>query len=702
MSFWDFLAGTAAYFGGVGIRDGKHRGKFRAARRSTELKIAARNKSRAAKKAADATRAAGIGGKPKIKAPTVSASAAAAVKKMTDEATTPAEKRLSAAAAIAVKAGTTGGVTPQLARAAATEVVKAAQTQVVAPAVVQVAAQVIMQEAQKPPTPAAPPPPVLVVNAAKAVLAAAPPPPPPPSTSTTGPILRARLSSLAGILFDGLGDVAPPPPAPADELAYTDEQQTDPTLADVGYTPPAEVWVTTEPVQLYWNPIGTTKEQVKTGDRAGTILYNGGRQPYALEPITYPDGSPVVGHVWLPAINVAELNPTVYRNFLRKVGIGETRMRPDAPTDEIVDVYNETQMPPGYQYYGVNTTGYNGERSTFPASGGPEAKVAKYESGWVWADAKNYEWRQWDMLSSFDWRERNPTQQAYPWLYDNFGPPFLGWAKQPADLWRSDGKALSDGGALFLPGAPWPFACVEFIDSLLTGAHGLPQVIDDAGVFHEREFLDWCAAHAPWDRLLNVWRQGGAILFATVYDNKPARVISAPAPAPVDSATVPTEAAPGTVPGEEVPIDPTTGLPVDASGGMTVVGADGQVQSWEPFDPYGLPSAPTGPQMVAPPPAASTPWQLSPGLANTAPAPAPLYAPSLMPGPSSSSGQQWYGPQSGDYDEEALSLLEQEDDSADLDFDPSFDEEGGNLFADDEEGAEENAELVDLLEQVNR
>jgi hypothetical protein len=437
---------------------------------------------------------------------------------------------------------------------------------------------------------AAPSKPVSTV--ARGVVASSPaakrPPPaakkPAPKKPTPSVRRAGFLGALIGACLDGLGDTTTDPTNPSDPT------NTDPATADQTYTPNAKVWISTDQVQMYWGQPqepGQTQQQLNTDPRWGghkralgpqdqnfdanqNPWYYGVQGLASLTPATYPDGTPIVGRIWLPKVNLIDADPRVYREWWRHALISLYGLaHPDARSDrdDMPYIQGDGSGPyEGYVYYGSNGTGFNGERGAFPASGGPQSLQGHFA---YWDDSihDKRDWDQWSMRCSFDWSVLNPTQAAYPWLFDAICPDrILGWVEQPADLWRSDGQSFSVGGSLLLAGAvaaPWFFHCVEFLDNLIAGAHGLPAVVDSTGAFNQQAFIDWCQKDPQWSQLVNVWNQGGAFMLATIYDNKPV-VFQPPAPIAPD-ATDPSANAGGVQydPTTGYPIDPNTGLPID-------------------------------------------------------------------------------------------------------------------------------------------
>ncbi len=724
MASW--LFGEDLYLGGVSARDGKHVGKFRPARRSTELKIAARNKAR------------NLG----VRAKKLAATEAARQKALADErraAAAPSSRPLISDAAAQAR---------QLATAAAATAAEAKQLAVAVEPVTTIAKQIAAGALPPPPEGAklvqqvavAAPAPVVTAPAAIAPTAAALPPPPAgttvvavaptataiaptPTTTTTTSFRRFASSLLGAMLYDGLGEEAPAEEPLPDVFAYDEEETTDPAAADVGYVPSGKAWVSVEAIPFYWDPIGTRK---RTDPATRQIYYvnqdergwASEQTPYApLDPVVFPDGTPLVGHVWFPKVNLSDLNPTIYRGFKRRVGIGwgglYPRMKANSDAEELVIAPDPEAVPNGYQYFGVNTTGRNGEVSKFPPSGGPEAEMLKFETGWIWAEAMNVQWVEWVMNNSFDWTEATPTKAAYPWLYDNFGAKFLGWLEQPADFWRSDGKSLSEGGSLALPGPPWPFACIEFLDAFVLGAHGLPKVLRTDGTIDMRAVVEkYTAMGAPWDRLVNVFNQGAPVMFATIYDNKPANLI--PEAPPMMTEPAPTEP-PASGPGDAIPADVTT---TEATTVATAPPAEPEIF----VDEYGNEIPPSEldyyqdigvaiPQATAgapPPPSGATVIATAPPSSSSSssyPASYPNY-----PGAPASSARRFYDDGGYDYDADAeaeeegdgTAEIEEGDDNAAYfeERQEEYFEEGGELEELEEYDDEgDDVEIVEVVEE---
>jgi len=324
------------------------------------------------------------------------------------------------------------------------------------------------------------------------------------------------------------------------EHLYIMGQDVDPLDAeaeDAGYVPNGEVWLTQAPMQLYWDHI----QDALWGDIS--------RLARARDPITLPDGTPLIGHIWLPKRNIEVVNPNLYHPFTfttstRPLSKGgkwtyELRGAERLANQEMLNHYGfaAIAMPDGW-YAGVSNlhplhsgTGLPHEKglwSELPqfspygprafrspnTDDGPDGAIFRY-------------WNQFQWKVNFDWSVKDPITQAYPWWFLNVGSDLPGFSVVPADFWRSDLQDIGNGFPDFMPGPPWLFACIEFLDYLATGQHGLPQLITSEGTLDPKAFIDWAISSGWWpssDRtrlsrtqLKRMWERGPFVL-ATIYD----------------------------------------------------------------------------------------------------------------------------------------------------------------------------------------
>jgi hypothetical protein len=388
-----------------------------------------------------------------------------------------------------------------------------------------------------------------------------PPPPPPPT-----PIGRVRsMMGLHGFFGD---DPITNPTAPVDPGA-AGSAGIDPTQgatngnpdAQPNYHGNAQVWLSNEALQLTWGGWRPLRNANPGGNLNGV----------APPPITYPDGTPVTGRCWLPAI---DLTPAGYQPFTREVD----------PIDwDVNNNHGPESFPaaalPGFDFRGTHVydgaamTAWNGGQGPAPWGGGVEPWGPRSILGRSVHGGPAYY-----LYSAFDWRGVDPTTAAYPWVYD-----FLAtdgskptWSLAPADLWLSDRSPVSSASVFHLPEGS-PFLCVDFLDALATGAHGMPQVIDPStGVFHLDAFKQWAMSEpsGQWKQVLPFLN--GTFVCATIYD-----VVDAVGP---QGAIAPTPIAPtpgpssGTGTPQPLPdgatggplIDPATGLPIDPITGLPI------------------------------------------------------------------------------------------------------------------------------------
>jgi len=305
---------------------------------------------------------------------------------------------------------------------------------------------------------------------------------------------------LSGPIVQGVPGTPPGPTPPPDETS------------DVGYTPNGRVWVTIEPLPFFWTDWYTLRRSLRTGGTGPQSIPND-------EPILYPDGTPLVGHMYLPQVDVRSM-ASFYQNDVMKLAIPWTNPDGDGPWADPNSgnvKIGDWRKRPGY--LAMLNQDLNGQP-------GNPSWVCEEHQWWNYGGAQQIHYIQCDCPVDFDWSVNSPTVQAYPWLYDYvlgkdpLPRHFVGWQSQQADLWRADGLPLDAPGNTYLPGPPWPLACIEFLDNLATGGHGMPSFVDSSGKFKNTAFRDWCAANKPWDRLLQVWdRSSGNFLLATVYDN---------------------------------------------------------------------------------------------------------------------------------------------------------------------------------------
>jgi hypothetical protein len=369
--------------------------------------------------------------------------------------------------------------------------------------------------------------------------------------------------------------------------------------APVPYVPNATVWVSVDPQPMYWvspreirdNPsIIDQQLMASSGGASGnvmtlpdgtavigasglmvdpTLLANNyeptGNYLQAArigedalnamrQPILWPDGTPMVGRVWLPKLDMRQLGNPDFADFDRSIEVpwydAHFAKGLDKTMDAVIRDQNRAEFLklwvryPGYRYLGLNFGNEHGDvnplapwRAINPnhmppgapidptvmqAPFGPTAvfSTSEWNQKDSWADRGGDVHRDtYTIHCSFDWSQVDPTTAAYPWLYDVFGPAIVGWQPMPADLWRSDGGAVETVGLpSAMPVPPWPFNCLEFQTALITGDHGVPVCVQPDGTL-DVGLLEQAFAQVPgWDLLRQAWHRGSAFMLATIYD----------------------------------------------------------------------------------------------------------------------------------------------------------------------------------------
>jgi hypothetical protein len=425
--------------------------------------------------------------------------------------------------------------------------------------------------------------------------------------------LHGFLAGLTDHFGDGMGDggivVAPGGPAappgsggvvidPVTGLPLPPGWGVDPTTGNLippgdpapltnpngtPYTGNAQVWVSQTPVQMFWDPRGVVDPQD-----------TGAVKPFQ-DPCLYPDGAPIVGQVWLPKLNLESMNPDVFRPFTRAAVVTDDTPAITWPRTDGVDYFHVGRGEsypnqvgrPGYRYKGTHAVDGNLYRQGLSSQArlpwgpvepwGPLAQMENKKGG-----GNNVVYY---MQAAFDWSGNDPTTAAYPFLYDWMFDDFIQWKVMPADLWLSTGVPISSmTSGVYLPYQPSPLLHnLDFLDSLATGNHGMPQVLNwTTGLLDFDTLAAWCNQNGEkWARLGAVISQAKQrpFLVATIYDVTEVQVAPGvngtnpvgPLPTP------PLTPAPPLVDqyGSPYPIDPVSGLPYDPATGQLLDPATG-------------------------------------------------------------------------------------------------------------------------------
>lgn len=439
-------------------------------------------------------------------------------------------------------------------------------------------------------------------------------------------IARGATSGLSGLgqptfsagMFPGSGgDGSTPPPD-----GSTSDPNAGDTGNDSGYTPNGAIWLSLNNQQpIYW-PDGSQ--------------------------VLYPDGTPMVGTLWLPKLDLSTIDFQIHPNLAVVFDAGLLAFdRAKTPTQPIGTVglnTNLLQFPHGLRWLGRNVGGTSDDRledliydyiannrgsvgaladlferilqlvtgaaaplsrpfdPVQPAPVDPATlnAIVTQTTSPVWSGpgptdtlgpqviishSGSSTLVTFGLGGSFDWSTLDPTQQAYALLATHYGQTgFLKWASLPADLWRSDGVLISAGVPSQLPVGP--FACLEFLDALVTGVHGVPIAITPDGKVSQAALI--ALAQAPNMAPLataGIFDPSRPMLLCTVYDafgqgaGAPGMHISplpAPTPPPSDGAPPPDQG-PAIDPATGLPIDPATGLPIDTSGDTGMIPQGGML-----------------------------------------------------------------------------------------------------------------------------
>lgn len=410
--------------------------------------------------------------------------------------------------------------------------------------------------------------------------------------------------------------------------------------AQPGYYGNGQAWISQQEVQLYWTDNLTR----------WTRPFN--------DPILYPDGTPLKGHIWLPRANLGAL----YKPYVWAFPISNGGDRFDFNGDGTVSHYFD-HVPPGFP---VDQVSGDAVRSWKPGAHTIDGALArKVEAGQSAAPWGNIE--PWGVRietgkkgstlygyigTNFDFAAGDPTSRAYCWLWQYVTPTLLSWDARPADLWLSDGTPIGSSGNFYLAAPPPPFLCVEFLDALMTGAHGLPQVVDPTyQTIDFRAFSMWAAADPQWRQIIPAL-QRQPFVCATVYD-----VVQVPTTGQIQQVPPAASTPPATDSPQGIPLpdgtyyDPVTGQIYDPYGvtqqGQLIALPDGRYfdpVSGQYVDQYGYPqgsASPYGPSTGIVPPSFYDPYGygLSPGDTTDIPGFDP-YSGSYNPG----AGQQYSQP----------------------------------------------------------
>lgn len=318
-----------------------------------------------------------------------------------------------------------------------------------------------------------------------------------------------KLFGLSG-LGDALFDATHPDAASGDQAA-SDPSTTD-TGDDTGYTPNGKLWRTQHTYPILWEAGGQ---------------------------VQWPDGTPMVGTIWLPAsIKATDIDGGLDARYQRrqvwtgrvfdKISDRSQQYIDPAERQGLLDLLTSPALQ-GFRWLGANLGGVGDARAedlivailqegnsvdrlasffravllgtpigdawadklsgwgwkpqeAYPPGYGPQSIMRVTGGGYDVGDATTQIQGTFTVSNAWDWGalDKDPTTQAYPYLFDRFGVrDFPLWGvPNDCDFWRTDGAPITAGASLMPDG---PLACIEFLDALVTGEHGVPVIVDSQG-----------------------------------------------------------------------------------------------------------------------------------------------------------------------------------------------------------------------------
>jgi len=329
-----------------------------------------------------------------------------------------------------------------------------------------------------------------------------------PSGGAARPMPRGTPSGAAARMPPRPGAGAPmakgpiaPGRAGVQTFARTSRTAALSGLEDVPFKANGSVWVTVEELPL-----------MTFGSR-GTI--RDGAQ------LLWPDGTPVVSRFWFPKLALPGFSPIIEGTYDQGPHWSVRKGQQEAGAGAWFqfslsdDYYGQ---PDQAWTWGVDYACGQMPEAPLPKNRGDQPFHVLWTEEFhnkcqsvdnLWIGKTKFRWY---FGALFDWSRYPATVAAPIWLWNNlFDPTNVSCVAFDAEIYRADRARVDTAGEpTELPGRAW--LALEFLDAIVTGAHGMPILVGADGALDVAAFSRFKQANPQWAPLLTFGKTNQGML----------------------------------------------------------------------------------------------------------------------------------------------------------------------------------------------